>query len=572
MAIDITLPDHRQRLSKAIRKSYTDAAPNRVIRQNLLDIYRDKENPAFAGNGDDKDLGTLLNLFQKFVRGHILTLAYYSPRWAIDARVAAGRGLDKRMQSFMNRYTEILNFNVTQRQLALDSAFGWAVCKVTEGLPPKGITAPVAPRAFRIPPDMLIVDPTAATVDECSYIGDIYLVPLNEAQAHEGFVPEQAEKLQEYRESSITGNYRDNSEVESYAEPMTRLIDVYIAKAGKIYTWPAPNDNFDHIAADEPLGERESIINPYAMLSLTEMPGNLVEIARLRSLRGLHLVSNEMLSKGVHQARNSQRNPFGPLGSEQDMATALSAGDNNPFFVEHKENLGLFQIPGPDASILNLGSAAAKLFSSEAGNLEVALGASAGADTARQTEALLGQISASQSLDRRAFEEFLGEIGQKLMTLAFKNEALELETLERVPGTKIAFSRLWAGPKKMPRAVGIDAMSFEVVPYSTAFRTPQEKVAQLNQASQLVLQWMTAKAQGAPIALEAVINDIAEGFDLMLKLPEWWNGQDPTPAEKTGNTYQSMAQPAQGSDIRYQGSQQQQADDAQDSPQQGGVS
>lgn len=571
MAIDISIPDHRQRLSKAIRKSYTDAAPNRVIRRNLLDIYRDKANPAFdSATNDSKDLGTLLNLFQKFVRGHILTLAYYAPRWQVDARVAAGRGLDKRMQSFMNRYTEVLNFNATQRKLALDSAFGWAVCKVTEGIAPKGITAPVAPRAYRINPDMLIVDPTAADVDECSYIGDIYLVPLNEAQAHEGFDRERASKLQEYRETS-DGNSFLSSEVESYAEPMTRLIDVYIAKAGAIYTWPAPNDNFDHISADEPLGERESVINPYAMLNLTEMPNNLVEIARLRSLRGLHLVSNEMLNKGVEQARSSQRNPFGPLGSEQDMATALNAGDNNPFFVENKENLGLFNIPGPDASILNLGSAAAKLFSSEAGNLEVALGASAGADTARQTEALLGQISASQSLDRRAFEEFLGEIGKKLMTLAFHNESLELETMESVPGTKIQFSRMWAGPKKMPRAVGIDAMGFEVVPYSTAFRTPQEKVAQLNQASQLVLQWMTAKAQGAPIALEAVINDIAEGFDLMLKLPEWWNGQEPTPAEKTGNTYQSMAQPAQGSDIRYQGSQQQQSD-AQDSPQQGGVS
>jgi len=197
----------------------------------------------------------------------------------------------------------------------------------------------------------------------------------------------------------------------------------------------------------------------------------------------------------------------------------------------------------------------AKMFSSEAGNLEVALGASAGADTARQTEALLGQISASQSLDRRAFEEFLAQIGKKMAELAFSNDELEVKTLERVPGTQFQFSRLWAGPTKMPRVCTIDDMSFKVTPYSTAFRTPQEKVSQLNQATQLILQLFMAKGQGAPLDLGAITQEIAEAFDLVPSLLEWWNGQDPTPQEQTNQAYQTTAQKGQGSDVRYQGSQ-----------------
>ena len=578
MAIDISQQDHRQRLGKALRKSYTDKAPTRRTRRNLYDIYRDKVNPAFElTNTQSEDLGTLVNLFQKFVRGHLLTLAFYNPKWDINARTDEGRGFDREIESFLTRYAEILGFNKIQRQLALDSAFGWAVAKVDNGIAPKGITAPVAPRVYRIDPDMLIVDPTAATVDECSWIGDFYLVPLNEAQVHEGFEPDVASKLTEFRNttgaSSITLP-EGSSETEAYAEPMTRLVDVYIAKAGGVYTWAAPNDEFEAVKAGDVLGFRKTSVNPYCLLDLTMMPGNLYEISRLKSLRGLHLLTNEMLHKGVDQARASQRNPFGPMGSEADMSAALEAGDNNPFFVESKDNLGLYQIPGPDQSILGLAASAAQMFSSEAGNLEVALGASAGADTARQTEALLGQISASQSLDRRAFEEFLADIAKKLSTLAFESETLELVSRARVKGTKLSFNRLWAPPIEMPRAAAIDDFNFDVVAFSTAFRSPEERLSQLNQASQLIMQWMTVKQQGAPIAIEAVMDSVGRAFDLVPELAEWWNGQEPTPAEKTSQTYQSLAQPPQGSDIRYQGSEQEASDiqgQQQDQAQEGGV-
>jgi len=571
MAIDISIQDHRSRLSVALRKSFTDAAPCRTIRQNLYDIYRDESNPAFSSLDGGDDLGTLLNLFQKFVRGHMLTLAYFNPKWDINARTAEGRGLDGRMNSFMNSYNEIIHFNKVQKQLALDSAFGWAVAKVSTGIAPKGIVAEVSPRVHRINPDMLIVDPTAASLEECSYVADMYLVPLNEAQNHKEFDPEEAAKLTEYRDNSDgTGKLADGtSATDSYAEPMVRLIDVYIEKAGMIYTWPCPSDNFDYVSSSPPLGKRESKINPYTILSLLNMPGHLVELARLRSLRGLHLLSNEMLMKGVKQARGSQRNPVGPLGSEQSMGAALSAGDNNPIYVENVQDLGLYQIPGPDPSILSLGMQGAALFSKEAGNLEVALGASTGADTARQTQALMGQISAAQSIDRQSFEAFLSEIGKKIMTLAFSNEAIELNSIVRIPGTKIEYNRLWAGPSKMPRVTGIDSFNFDVVPFSTAFRTPQERVGQLGQATQLLLQFMMAKMQGAPLALDAITQSVAKSFDLVPELLEWWDGKEPNAMERTTNTYQSMAQDAQGSDIRYQG-QGQQPDEA--PPQvQGGV-
>jgi hypothetical protein len=465
--------------------------------------------------------------------------------------------LDKRIQAFLTRYSEILNFNSIQKQLALDSAFGWAIAKVDSGIPPKGITAPVAPRVFRINPDMFIKDQAAASIDECSFLADIYLVPLNEAQAHPGFTEDGRAKLTEYRNSSTTSTLPNELATDdAYAEPMTRLIDVYIPKKGAIYTWPAPNDDFQQIAADEPLSTRQSPINPYSVLSLLNVPGSLEEISRLGSLRGLHLLANEMLHKGVEQARNSQRNPMGPLGSEENMSAALEAGDGNPFFLDPENGKpDLYVIPGPDASILNLGNFGISQFGQDAGNLDVKLGTSPGAETARQTEAIIGQINASQALDRIAFEEFLASIGEKLATLAFYSETLELESKVPVPGTRFEFSRLWTTPQMLPRVAAIDTFNFNVAPYSTSFRSPQELLGQLTQASGLIMQWFTAKAQGAPINIEAVMGTAAEAFDLLPQLPEWWSGEEPTPAERTSNTYSSLAAPPQGSDVRHSGSQ-----------------
>lgn len=571
MAYQIENDVHRSRLQRALRRSFSDSHEARNVRQNLVKIYEDNPNRVPYYHDEKQDLGTLINLFQKYVKGHLLSLAYNSPKWSIEARTDASTGFDSRVQDFLTRYMEIMNFHNVQKQLALDSAFGWCVCKVDYGLPPKGITAPVAPRCYRINPDMLIVDRAAATIPECSFIADMFLVPLNEAQEYQGFDPDMRAKLTEWRFSSGTHMLPENLATEdAFSEPMVRLIDVYIPKAGKIYTWEAPNDEF-HFVSQVPLGERDSHINPYEVLSLLTVPGQTVEISRLQALRGLHLLTNEMLDKGVQQARSSQRNPLAPLGSEQDMSTAMNAGDNNPIFLAEPEKLGLYSIPGPDPSILGLSSFAGALFSSEAGNLEVALGASTGADTARQTEALLGQISASQSIDRAAFELFLANIARKMATLGFQSQLLELETRSQVPGTDISYSRLWAPAHMMPRVAQLSEMHFSVVPYSTVYREPQERLVQLNAASQLIMTWMTAAAQGAPVNMQAIIDSVKNAFDLVPELESWWSGEPPTPAEKAQNTYTSLAAPAEGSEVNYNGVENGGGDQAFAEPQSAGV-
>jgi len=559
MAFDHQNPDNRARLAKALANVYSKRDKARRRRQNLIDIYQDSDdmlNYLDTSSHSTNDLGTLLNLFQQFVKGHLITLAFNNPKFSVNARTLSGRGLDQRIEQMLDAYMDILNFNTVQKQLALDSAFGWAVCKVVDGPPPKGITSVVAPRVYRIPPDNFIVDPSAASFEEATFSADLYLVDLEEAKQFEGYDPVLRETLRPFTDVSSTSRTvpEDFSADEVFIVPYTRLVDVYIPTTSTLYTYAANTDSFEQIASQEPLRVVQVPINPYVVASLLNIPNQLTEIARLSALRGLHLITNEFLIKGVEQARASQRNPVGPLGSEQDMTTALNAGDNNPIFLEKPKELDIFTVPGPDAAILNLSQLTASLFSSQAGNLEVALGQSTGASTARQTDALLSQINAAQAIDRTTFENFLAEIGRRLATLAFHSEVLEVESILSIPGTRIQVTRMWGPPEQLPRVAGVDSFRFEVVPFSTQLRTPEERLGQLQTASQMFIQWMGAKAQGLPINTEAVIRSIGKGFDLVPEFQEWWTGEDPTTIEKTASTYQSLAAPPQGSDIRYQGS------------------
>lgn len=559
MAIDLESDRDRSLLQRAVRFSYENNHEQREKRRQMVDIYRGESSLSqWIGppRDDSARYGTLLNLFLQFVRAHLVALAYQAPKYSVNARTQAGRGFDKRIQVFLKRYGEILDIGRVFRQCALDSAFGNAVVKIISSIAPKGVTAPVAPRVYRIDPDLFGMDPTAAVPEEASFLFDIYLVPLNEARQHPSFDSELANSLRAWRESDagdVNSFSRKLSDLDAFAEDYTRLIDVYLPSRGVIATWPATSDAFGDISTSRPLQEVPSNVNPYEVCQLLQLPGSLEEITRLWSLRGLHLLSNDMYTKTAGQGRRAKRNPVDKLGNESDMHNLSTAADGEEVFVDDPSSLDLYTVPGPDASIVQLAQLSAQLFSQYAGNIEVALGQSAGAPTARQTQALIGQITAQSALDRSTFETFMANVGKKLATLAFHDEVLELEVAERVPGTQFSYNAGWAPPDRLPRMAAVDDFSFEVVPGSSSFRSPQERVAQLQQASQGVLQWMAVANQGAPIELGAVMQSFGEAFDLVPELMEWWSGTKPTPVEQAANTYTSTAGPSTGSTVTYEG-------------------
>lgn len=551
--------EQRARLATTIRSAFDSAQSERACRRQLIAIYEGGNSVLEEVLGDRYSgrREALVNYFQMYVRGKMTVLAATSPRWSVRSRTNAGRGFDRRIQAFLNRYTEVLKLHDTFKACALDSSFGRTIIKVVTSIAPKGVIAPFAPRAFRINPDNFFVDRATLSpiVDEATFMGDLYLVSLEQARNFEGFDEEQRKQLVPY--TRFSGDFplpanESASDKDLFAEDMVRLVDVYFPAIGVLATWPCRQDTFADIAAVPPLAVQQVPVNPYVVYDSVQIPNSLREYPALKTIKELHFLANDMFHKAAMQARASKRNPIGNAGTEDDMLHLMDAPDNEPVFVEDKSAIDMYEFPGPDQSILGMGNLAGNLLSQVSGNLEVALGLSAGASTARQTQSIVNQMNTVQALDRRGFENFMAETAKRLATLAFHDEMLNLEILETVPGTNYVFNTDWLTPDMMPRVGEIDDYFFEVVPFSSGYRTPAEKIDQLNQASGIVMQWMVAATQGAPINLEAVISDIAEAYDLVNELPAWWSGQPPTPMEKTVDAYMSTAAPAQGSTISYE--------------------
>lgn len=561
MATPYLPPGIQERLSKSVRHAYESAESERAARRVLLNIYKGKKSflQTFLGDSyhNSKIRGTLVNYFKMYVRGMQTRLASNAPRWSIRSRTASGRGFDKRIQAFLNRYTELLNLREVFKNCVLDASFGRAVIKIVTSIAPKGVHCDYAPRAFRINPDNFFVDRATGScnVEEASFMGDIYLVPLESAKSFPGFDANERTKLHEYRmNSGSTHGIADEnitSVDEMFVEPMVRLVDVYLPALKLLCTWQANTDDFEEISSRPPLAVQPMPINPYATFATMKVPNSTEESPPLEDIRELHFLANDMFHKAGSQGRMSKRNPVAPEGAEDDMGTMMRAGDGKAVFTNRAADFSMYVIPGPDSSVIGLGQLAAQLLSQSSGNMEVALGLSAGAATARQTQAILGQIDSVSALDRSEFEEFMASVGMRLASLAFVDDLFMLEIIEQVPGTKYFYNLDWLNPNQLPRVGEVDDYHFEVVPYSTSYRTPQERISQLQAASQLVLGWIQIASQGAPVNIGAILKSVAEAFDLVGDLEEWWSGEKPSPAQHATSAYTTTAAPPQGSEVNY---------------------
>ena len=554
-------PDQRARIQSAVQNSWESATEERKTREQLIGIYRGKKSYLKSLLGDaytPRSRECLVNYFKMYVRGRMTVLAAQAPKWSVNARKVAARGFDMRVEAFLNRYTEVLNLHNVFKNCALDSCFGRTVVKVVTSIAPKGVTSPYAPRAFRINPDNFFVDRStlSCSLDEAAFMGDVYLVPMEDAKNFDGFNPVERAKLAPYRVSNgqfplpvgESGNDRD-----LFVEDMVRLVDVYFPARGMMVTWAANSDKFEEIGSSEPLVVNSMPINPYEAWDSQSLPNSLEEVASINDIKELHFLANDMFHKAAEQGRKSKRNPTATMGAEDDMKELMRAPDNEPVMLENKQDIDLYVIPGPDQGVVGLGQFAGTMLSQVAGNLEVALGLSAGASTARQTQALMNQVNSVQALERRGFETFMANVGKKLASLAFADDLFFLEVTQQVPGTQYFYNIDWMPPNQLPRVGEIDDYFFEVVPYSSGFRTPEERLARLDGASKMLMQWMMAAAQGAPINIDAVITTLEKSFDLEGgELRSWWSGQPPTPAQQTANTYTSTADAPAGSTQTYE--------------------
>lgn len=488
------------------------------------------------------------NLIQLGAQSHSLQLAYGMPQFKFVAMAPELDEVAGRLQASINRYMHLLDAIHLTRALALDCYFGWSIATVDVGLLPPAVQAAtgmtIGPVVRRVSQDDFFFDGHSTELTDMGWMAHTYLVPLAMAQTYPKFNPAVAADLTEWSYSNQDSRTRSQVGVNSSqsAEAMTRLVSVYFPRHNCRAIWPASDTQFNGVRGEPLMVEswEGHYSGPYEVLSMLDIPDNLLPIPISASVKRLHIIFNNLADITSSQAESAKFNPIFEVGSERDAKRLQNAKDREMVPVSRIDKIGQWQLPGPDASQTQYMGAALQLFNQFSGNINDVLGTDATAPTATQSQ-LIRQATSVRAADRRQrFQRMLANIATKLGHFFLNSPDLFIPARELMPNTRFTVDMSWLPESHLARPKNIDEFQISVVPYSSEYRDPAVRLAQLNEATQQIFQAMQLATQGVPLDLEAFIELQADYRDLP-EVRKIYSGLLPEYVERRGNA-QLMSQ------------------------------
>lgn len=543
MAIDPTVAANRVRLSRAVDESYRELKHYSRLRDITIKAYLGvtplNTRPEWAkttgwGSMGEKKYRRSLpkgNLLQAAGLGLQVALAYGEPQFLYKARMPEHIGLAEKLTAGVNRMMTLLNAGETARNVAADSYFGFGVFKVGIGRMPisaratTGLT--IGPNVWRVDQNNLVYDIHATDWrNRMAYIGDIYTMPLDEAQE---MYPKHADRLAAMTDTERVDSQHvlPRSSNLTSAEDEVRLIDLFFQDSGVISTWPIKGDAFGELA-NEPLVNREyngHWSGIYEILNHLYSPDELVPIAQAESVKSFHFLFNDLMDLTSEQALNAKINPTYRRGNDMDMQKLWDAKDRVPVALTsmHPNEQQFFEIPGPTQNQTAFMSAMFNFFKEFTPTFDEpqrAPTATQGALERQTTNAIIGEA-------RRKFNRSLQLVAYKLGHLLMKSQDLVLASSRPLhPGSNVSVDVSFLPSQDDPRVATVDDFDISVDPYSTKFRSPEERLQTLIAMNREIMGLMQAKASGAPINIEKVIKTFAE-YSGTPEIQEWYEEVDP---------------------------------------------
>lgn len=539
MSINPRNPDHRQRLSRALSHSYQEIKRYNNLRANTIRAYLGVSektlgsltNRASTSTQDYERNLPKGNLLQLSGLSHQIALAYGEPRWYSKARTPENAGLADTLGPALNRMSALLDLGETHRNVAADSYFGYGIFKVGIGFMPAAAQIAtgleIGPCVWRVGQNQFIYDMQAESWNAVGYVGDTYFMPLNDAQK---VYPDQADRLQGFTDIDRldAATVIPRSSRLHHAEEMVQLVDLYFPREKKIATWPVRGGSFSTVV-EEPLTIRDyegHWSGVYQVLTHLYSPDDLVPIAQAESVKSMHFLFNDILKITSDQARAAKINPMYRGGSDADMRKIFEAPDRYPVGVQDPTALQAnFEIPGPTQSQTAYLAAMLNLFRELTPTFDEPERAPTAAQGTLERETTNAIIAEARRRDTRVLQL----VGYKLGYLLLNNNEITLPASRPLrPGSNIPLDVSF---RPGPRSGRIDDFDIAIEPYSTRYRSPEQRMQQVMTSIQIIGQMMEMKANGAPINIEAIVKSLAEGQDLP-ELLEMVEEADPLDAAK----------------------------------------
>lgn len=500
-------------------------------RETILNLTGSTQAAQALGVSVNKRKRQWGNLLQMSANSNAMILAYNTPRYLALPNTADADQAAPHLQAFLNRYSELVNLGDIARQIAVDAFAGWGIAKVAHGMLSPGArmaTGSVGgPMCWRVSQDNFLFDGTATSWDYVSYQADMYLVPLKEAQNFEEFLAYNEEGTRGLQEFTLlnNGNSTDSrihtNPTRNYtAQGMTRILYCYLPHSNLEVFWAANRTNLFQVR-EKPLLVREwrgHHNGPFSVMSMLDIPDNLIPVAKCESTKQLHYLFNDLADITANQGREGKIVPVYETGSQRDMEKLESGDDRKPVGVSNIQKIGIWEKPGASQSQTAQMLSVYQLYKEVAGNLDDTLGLGPTAGTATQSALIRQRTSATAADARRRMDDLMTGIGEKLAKLALIDENLTLPVRNQIPGTDHYEDVSWHPVGAFPRPQNVMEFNIKIVPESMAYRDPMTRLQNLNEGMTQIIQAAQVVAQGVPLDLEAIVKIQAELRDEPLLL------------------------------------------------------
>ena len=394
------------RLRTAYEWSRQKMTPFRERRLNAIRSYAGGNYG--DGAGEKAHPVNLLELAANIYRRN---LAAREPTVQISSKSRKARAIAKKAELMLNDILREMDFENSLTRVVHDAIFSMGVMKI--GLTSKeeshlqGILHDAGlPFADPVDMDDLVIDMRAKSWETVQFVGNRFLVPYEMAMDSKLYKfgqdkpPESGSTpYNEYGDPKVLTISRttDGLYDDTRANPVLELWEMYLPFERKMVTFQS--DNSGTPIFDSPVREIDwegPEIGPYVLLSLGDVPGQVMPLPPVASLIDLSEAMNRTVRKLVRQNDRSKVVGIVASGAEDDGERVLAASDGDMIRSDRPEATKELRFGGIDQTGLAFALQLRDLFNYVGGNLDTIGGLSSVADTLGQEEMI--KASSSQKI------------------------------------------------------------------------------------------------------------------------------------------------------------------------------
>jgi hypothetical protein len=496
-----------------------------------------------------------------------MRLAANRPQVSISTEYEELRPFARRYQAAVNHHFKEMRLESTLQDIVRDAMFGIGIAKVffapgnpvavpNPEMPPEPSVydgpeawAMYAHAQQSIPPDIYIdagmpyvervslddfcFDMAAKEWRKVRWMSHTYRIPLADLKSddriderlREMIYPDSKWGNRAQHDGGQTANSAVNLGDPDDIEDMVTCMDVYFPREQTWNVVLAKRSDMPPLFSEQWRGPETG---PFLPLTFHRVPDSIMPISMASSVIPLHDASNQLMRKVVNQAVN-QKTILAYSGPDKDPKNISNAQDMQAVRVANPSGIREMRFNGADNPTVGFQQIIDSLFDRQAGNLHAMAGLGPMSSTASQDKLIHETVGGVLQLMGHAVLSFVEQIASNVGWMLWVDQTKRIQVQEKIPGMDVTLDVTWT-PED--REGDFWQYNFNVEPYSMPYRSPQEKLQNVDNfiAMMTPLLPLIAQQEGGAINFQKLINYRAE----MLNQPEFkelWTWTTPIPMD-----------------------------------------